>query len=99
MAARGVHVRIDTLPALQDVFPFLGSRDADSGVDTEHYPPSSQPFNLGDHCMYMHSSGSTGLPKTIHFTCIRFLQCMQTSETVTSLNILQSDILFRRVRK
>jgi acyl-CoA synthetase (AMP-forming)/AMP-acid ligase II len=77
MTKKGIELQVDVLPALHDVFPSLsGSSEA---LETVPYPASEKAIDLNDHCLYIHSSGSTGLPKSVHFTYIRTLQWMRTS--------------------
>ena len=54
---------IEELPALDVIFPRLG-------VEVENdpfipYPNLEKRPSISDVCMFLHSSGSTGLPKTI----------------------------------
>ncbi|KIP12189.1 hypothetical protein PHLGIDRAFT_371020 [Phlebiopsis gigantea 11061_1 CR5-6] len=73
MAAKGVDVRVDSLPGLENAFPaFCGQPK----TELQPYPPAPAPVNMDDPSMYMHSSGSTGFPKSIHFTYRRVLEWM-----------------------
>lgn len=94
MASRGVDVRIDNLPGLYDVFPQLQDTEAPGGSKAKFkpYPPSSQPINLLETSMYIHSSGSTGPPKSIHFTYQRCLQWMRNDSKHLPLT-MKSNIL------
>ena len=53
---------IEELPALDTIFPRLGREVAEDPFDP--YPAMIRP-GLSEVCLYLHSSGSTGLPKAI----------------------------------
>ena len=54
---------IEELPALDVIFPRLGvEREEDPFIP---YPTLETRPDISDVCMFLHSSGSTGLPKTI----------------------------------
>lgn len=78
MKSKGVDIRIDNLPGLHDVFPALDCSAQDVS-DVKPYPPSKQPSDLLTPSLYIHSSGSTGFPKSVHFTYRRMLQWMANS--------------------
>ena len=82
MKAKGVELHITELPGLSDVFPRLGGKlDAASTADVRPYPPLSRPTNLRTPSLYVHSSGSTDYPKSIHFTYRRILLWMDSCES------------------
>lgn len=56
-------LRVDELPTLHSIFPFLAEGGIDD--DVKPYPASSKPFDMNDVALYIHSSGSTGHPKPI----------------------------------
>ncbi|KAJ7446336.1 putative aminoadipate reductase, partial [Mycena latifolia] len=56
-------LKIEELPSLAQIYPNLGSETADCAF--EPYMAQSAPPSLDDLCIYLHSSGSTGLPKPI----------------------------------
>ncbi|KAJ7153103.1 putative aminoadipate reductase [Mycena crocata] len=56
-------LRIDEVPSLSQVYPNLGVEAA--SCPFEPYMPSINVPALDDVCVYLHSSGSTGLPKAI----------------------------------
>lgn len=53
---------IEEMPSLSEIFPKLGEERLDD--DFEAYPAGSRP-SLDNVMMYLHSSGSTGFPKTV----------------------------------
>lgn len=55
-------LKIDEVPSLSLVFPKLGKEQANDAF--EEYPTGPR-RSLTDVVLYIHSSGSTGLPKTI----------------------------------
>lgn len=79
MQSKSAEVRIDSLPGLDDVFPSL-FEDIQSN-EPKPYPPASKPIDMNEPSMYIHSSGSTGFPKSIHFTHWRMLKWMANSKS------------------
>lgn len=58
----GTHILVHDLPRLHDIFPQL----SDSAVQpVDPFPPAGKPHCMDDIVLYLHSSGSTGLPKPI----------------------------------
>lgn len=55
-------LQIDEVPSLSVIFPKLGSEDSEDAFQA--YPTGPHPL-LDDIMLYLHSSGSTGLPKTV----------------------------------
>ena len=76
METRGTLITLDYLPSIQDVLPANFS-DATEIPEVAPYPPPAQLPTLDSVSHYIHSSGSTGLPKSIHFTHARMLQMMR----------------------
>ncbi|GJE88440.1 acetyl-CoA synthetase-like protein [Phanerochaete sordida] len=64
--ARGKRLHIQDIPDLLTVYPTLGNSHAHTSV--EAYPTPQVPVDIDDVCVYLHSSGSTGLPKSIPWT-------------------------------
>lgn len=54
---------IEEVPSLEQTYPNLGAETLDSPF--EPYPTSPNLPSFDDLCLYLHSSGSTGLPKAI----------------------------------
>ena len=54
---------VEELPSLDTIFPRLGVESEDDAFI--YYPAVQIRPALSDICMYLHSSGSTGLPKVI----------------------------------
>ncbi|KAJ6579476.1 putative aminoadipate reductase [Mycena vulgaris] len=65
-------LKIDEAPALSQIYPNLGAETLDCSFDP-YAPPTNVP-SLDDVCFYLHSSGSTGLPKAIPQTHRSFIQ-------------------------
>ena len=67
---------IEEMPALDVIFPRLGvEREEDEFIP---YPAIAIRPALSDICMYLHSSGSTGLPKIVpqsHKVAINWANC------------------------
>ena len=67
---------IEELPALDTIFPRLGHEvEGDSFIPYPAIPIRADPSEV---CLYLHSSGSTGLPKVIpqsHKVQINWGQC------------------------
>jgi len=59
-------LRVDEFPALKDLYPALVS-DSPGDVFIPYPPPISRPSE-NDILFYLHSSGSTGIPKPIPMT-------------------------------
>lgn len=89
MAAKGVNICVDNLPGLEDAFPaFCGQPK----TEVPPYPPAPAPVNMEDPSMYIHSSGSTGFPKSIHFTYRRVVQWMSYSMLLTIYGMLRTNL-------
>ena len=101
MAAEGITLHIDNLPGLYDVFPQLNPATSSDQVvlDTELYPASSVPVDMLSPALYLHSSGSTGHPKSITFTYGRLLQWMNSSASLGTISLSFVSFPSRRVRK
>lgn len=65
-ASAGIDIRTTEMPALTDAFPNIHTRDATS--EWAPYPPRPTRPDPEGTCLYLHSSGSTGLPKSIALT-------------------------------
>lgn len=83
MASEGLSIHVDNLPGLSCVFPHL--QDTNNASEFHPYPPSPQPARALDTAWYIHSSGSTGFPKSIRFTNIRLLQWMKNDSKLVYL--------------
>ncbi|KAJ7063875.1 putative aminoadipate reductase [Mycena amicta] len=59
-------VSIEEMPTLAQMYPLLGRETPDSPFTP--YPPPETKASLDDVATYLHSSGSTGLPKAIPLT-------------------------------
>ncbi|KIP12212.1 hypothetical protein PHLGIDRAFT_508051 [Phlebiopsis gigantea 11061_1 CR5-6] len=81
MASEGTTLRVDNLPGLYDVFPqFDPAKYSERTVlNVEPYPTNSAPIDMLSPALYLHSSGSTGHPKSIDFTYRRLQQWMGSS--------------------
>ncbi|GJF00095.1 acetyl-CoA synthetase-like protein [Phanerochaete sordida] len=75
MKTKGIEVRVEELPRLTTVFPKLGG-DANAAA-VAPYPKSSAATDMRANTLYIHSSGSTGFPKSVPFTRRRLLQWVQ----------------------
>ncbi|EKM59937.1 uncharacterized protein PHACADRAFT_206156 [Phanerochaete carnosa HHB-10118-sp] len=74
MHAKGVTLRVDELPSLSETFPKFGGDANAAAAEVQPYPPPGKPVDVRTPVLYLHSSGSTGYPKSIHFTHRRMLQ-------------------------
>ena len=68
LAAEEYSVELEDLPAFAEIYPGLTIRQGDGHAAFSHYPPSKTPHKADDLAIYIHSSGSTGLPKSIAWT-------------------------------
>ena len=85
LEAKGVTLRIDDLPGLPEVFPQLGGSVDAAHAEVKPYPPSDNPVDLRAPSLYIHSSGSTGYPKSVHFTHRRLLLYIGSSKSCSHL--------------
>ena len=74
----GYSVEFSELPSLQEVFPYFAPTSARNNTVVTPYPVSKRTRSLDDPAIYIHSSGSTGLPKSILWTERIFLQWADT---------------------
>jgi acyl-CoA synthetase (AMP-forming)/AMP-acid ligase II len=74
-------ISIEEAPAFGQIFPKLGNEKSEDPF--EEYPKGSRP-PLDDTMLYLHSSGSTGLPKTIRHT-YRSLVNWASFSTITEI--------------
>ncbi|KAF7296637.1 Aminoadipate reductase [Mycena chlorophos] len=65
-ALKAQNICVDEMPTLAEMYPFLGCETPDSAFTP--YPPPAIPAALEEVACYLHSSGSTGLPKAIPLT-------------------------------
>ena len=84
MKSKGIHLRVDLVPTLHDLFPRLGGLDAPE-ITSPLYPAPEIPHKLDDVAMYFHSSGSTGYPKSIPIKVVQTAQWMRHSMCYNSL--------------
>lgn len=68
LAAEGYSVELEDLPAFAEIYPGLAVRQGDGHAEFSSYPPPEAPYKASDLAIYIHSSGSTGLPKSIAWT-------------------------------
>jgi acyl-coenzyme A synthetase/AMP-(fatty) acid ligase len=67
----GYEVEMVDFPTLKDLYPSLGGGDATDENESDAYTPNgASPTEVGklEGGVYLHSSGSTGLPKPIRLT-------------------------------
>ena len=73
-------ITLDTyeIPTLLDLFPSLSvfSSSPHRGITSQH-KMDKRAVNTGDVALYLHSSGSTGLPKSIPITFLQLLEGMR----------------------
>ncbi|KAF8909567.1 hypothetical protein CPB85DRAFT_1435595 [Mucidula mucida] len=60
---RGKQLSIHEMPLTQTLYPFLGRESSETAFD--YYTTGDSSGSLSDIAFYLHSSGSTGLPKAI----------------------------------
>ena len=66
--AKGQRLHVEEMPSLSTVFPTLASPQQNGGAPFQPYPTSGKPVDIDSRCFYLHSSGSTGFPKSVPFT-------------------------------
>ena len=76
----GYHLELVNAPSLQELYPFVYSDTAEDTVDVALYPSPDKPTSPNDLVMYLHSSGSTGLPKPIPQTHLRTLEWIDSGK-------------------
>lgn len=86
MTSRNHALTVHDLPALSDVFPSLPNGNHDTHP-VAPFPASAKPLNLDDVCLYLHSSGSTGLPKAIPQRFHRTFQNCRSSTLLSSCSL------------
>ncbi|TCD63026.1 putative NRPS-like protein biosynthetic cluster [Steccherinum ochraceum] len=64
----GYACQVKESPPLREVFPSLSYQEEEASTAFVPYPERDVRRGLDDLAMYLHSSGSTGLPKSIAFT-------------------------------
>ena len=64
----GYSVDFVELPAFHDIYPQFGPRNGNGIAAFVPYPPPETPRKGDDLAVFIHSSGSTGLPKSIPWT-------------------------------
>jgi acyl-CoA synthetase (AMP-forming)/AMP-acid ligase II len=84
----GVTLRIDDLPTMQATFPRLYGIEEDGSSNHPYLTKQSSP-SWGETTLYLHSSGSTGFPKSIPFSHRRFAQVMSESESPSLLHTVE----------
>lgn len=57
------HLEVMEMPPLFAIFPCMGHESAEDTF--EEYPTISSRPNIGETMLYLHSSGSTGMPKSV----------------------------------
>lgn len=92
LAAGGIALTVDQLTSFEDVFPSLaeGPASAESVPEYEPYLKPSTPLDIAATQLYLHSSGSTGFPKSIPFAYIRILEVFRERECRRSTSIFAS---------
>jgi acyl-CoA synthetase (AMP-forming)/AMP-acid ligase II len=80
MELQGVKIAVDRLPALKDVFPSLDDERKCVQTEVEPYPPAAQPVDTSKTALFVHSSGSTGYPKSVPLSCRRLVQWIGSSK-------------------
>jgi long-subunit acyl-CoA synthetase (AMP-forming) len=80
MELQGVKITIDHLPALKDVFPRFDDKLNSAQAEVEPYPSATQRGDSHQTALFIHSSGSTGYPKSVPSSSKRFLQWIDSSE-------------------
>ncbi|EKM52251.1 uncharacterized protein PHACADRAFT_260494 [Phanerochaete carnosa HHB-10118-sp] len=79
MQAKGINLRVDNMPGLPEVFPGLAGKAGSASAEAEPYPASDKPVEPRSPSLYIHSSGSTGYPKSVHFAHRRTVQWMASN--------------------
>ena len=74
LSSKGIQLKVDHLPELYDVFPQLREGDSEPSRTEKPFPPFQKPRAMTDVVFYLHSSGSTGLPKPIALRGVQTLQ-------------------------
>lgn len=72
LTAKGYPLDVLEMPGLYDAFPLLqtgaNGHPVNGAHSVEPYPPPHEKPKMEDIMLYIHSSGSTGLPKPIPWT-------------------------------
>ncbi|KAH8078746.1 hypothetical protein BXZ70DRAFT_658621 [Cristinia sonorae] len=78
-------VELIELPELQEVLPSLSPDDPNGHIPVKLYPPPQIQPKANDLTIYIHSSGSTGMPKSIPLTHDTVLDMARTSLIRTTI--------------
>lgn len=76
----GYHIKVIECPPLQLMYPTLLAKPGTSAPRIVPYPPRKRPHTADDIVLYLHSSGSTGLPKPIPQTELRSQEWIEGSK-------------------
>lgn len=79
MKEQGVELQLDELSVLKGILSDLIAGNLAAVSSFEPYPASRTPVDLDAPMLYLHSSGSTGLPKAIPFKQEQALQSLRRS--------------------
>lgn len=82
MQTKGVTLQIEELPCPSVAYPELFSEHYQPRND-DPYPPRSPPTDPEELCFYLHSSGSTGFPKSIPIKHKMTLQYCKTGKCIS----------------
>lgn len=88
LASENYAVQVDDLIAIDKTFPTLKSGDTTSELSEGLYPQVGSEPAMDDIVMYIHSSGSTGLPKPIPLTRKIQLQWATSSMSILCLRMI-----------
>ena len=67
-ATTSTAIRILDLPDLREIYPQFGTEKHTVKFEAEDTPSSTTTWSDNDTALYLHSAGSTGLPKAIRIT-------------------------------
>ncbi|KIP12187.1 hypothetical protein PHLGIDRAFT_62555 [Phlebiopsis gigantea 11061_1 CR5-6] len=80
MSSEGIKLQLENINIFHDIFSDLLSGRLTS-IDTLPYPTTTVDIDMNLPMVYLHSSGSTGLPKSIPIPRILLLQNLRQSDT------------------
>jgi acyl-coenzyme A synthetase/AMP-(fatty) acid ligase len=95
LAKDAYDVEVVEMPPLYDIYPKLGHETPEDAF--EEYPPISVRPDIDNTMLYLHSSGSTGFPKSIRESFRMFCHWASMRESRSTFLLVRSTGLIIRI--